>query len=641
MRFLGLIAALCFASALIAAPVRAEDPAVALIELTFVPTDLAQIVVWAERIEPDGKHTFMGTLGLTYAVASAGIGNRPGALQMNSGYRWPYGRREGVLPVWAHRRAEAPGAKQFKRVIFQNRSSEGAASRTANDQSVDDYYCLSFDRETTGREALDAVTCASVFSSDKGRFITQKDVSNGYAEPFESEPAVGEMRALSLYSLYPPRRNAQRCAAAGCFDHPDVDEFRSHATSVMPELDAISQATPAGNRTARWLASVPADWPADADYELYIEVNVEGDYNDEFSAARYPTPRQPSGRWDTWAEGYGYAYRGQPSVVYSIPFRIDRANDSDTSEPVGFGSVHGEDGKLRPMADDMITDNPEKTPGSGADRLRLTNGARASLRVTQGDPCKQPDPPKECGLACDPESDSCGELVCGDDGTCQSVCLATDPPKQVTDLRVSEYPTRVRSHMWARLSFRVPASERPITAYEVRVRPKGGSWEQAYTNDEEEELLPVALDVCADPEDPMRNRCPSLEPGYKIDEIDITGLQQSTDYEFSVAARDGSCNMLGPVAYASFRTPAREFTTVSPCFVATAAYGSPLAAEIGVLRQVRDRYLASHGLGRALIDVYYSFGPSLADVIGAHEWLRGVARTLLSPIVALSRWWLS
>lgn len=99
--------------------------------------------------------------------------------------------------------------------------------------------------------------------------------------------------------------------------------------------------------------------------------------------------------------------------------------------------------------------------------------------------------------------------------------------------------------------------------------------------------------------------------------------------------------MLGPVAYAAFRTPAREFTTVSPCFVATAAYGSPLAAEIGVLRQVRDRYLASHALGRALIDAYYAVGPSMAGQIRAHAWLREAARALLSPVVSLSRWWLS
>ena len=70
---------------------------------------------------------------------------------MNSGFHWPYGRREGVLPYWAHRRAAAPGASTFRRVIFQNRLSEGYASRTSNDQSRDEYFCLSFNTASTAR----------------------------------------------------------------------------------------------------------------------------------------------------------------------------------------------------------------------------------------------------------------------------------------------------------------------------------------------------------------------------------------------------------------------------------------------------------------------------------------------------------
>ena len=95
-----------------------------ILDLEIVPTARSQIAVWVER--DDG--TFLDTLALTQATATRGIGNRPGAMQMNSGFRWPYGRREGVLPVWAHRRAAAPGAALFPRVIFQDRSSEGFAS---------------------------------------------------------------------------------------------------------------------------------------------------------------------------------------------------------------------------------------------------------------------------------------------------------------------------------------------------------------------------------------------------------------------------------------------------------------------------------------------------------------------------------
>ena len=74
-----------------------------VIELRFTPTRFAQIAVWLESA--DGER--FATVRLTEAVARRGIGNRPGASQMNSGFHWPYGRREGVLPVWASRRVSA------------------------------------------------------------------------------------------------------------------------------------------------------------------------------------------------------------------------------------------------------------------------------------------------------------------------------------------------------------------------------------------------------------------------------------------------------------------------------------------------------------------------------------------------------
>ena len=77
---------------------------------------------------------------------------------------------------------------------------------------------------------------------------------------------------------------------------------------------------------------------------------------------------------------------------------------------------------------------------------------------------------------------------------------------------------------------------------------------------------------------------------------------------------------------------------MSPCFVATAAYGSPLAAEVSVLRRARDRYLMTNEVGRALVSAYYAAGPVLADSIREHEGLRAVARRVISPAVEFARW---
>jgi glucose/arabinose dehydrogenase len=71
------------------------------------------------------------------------------------------------------------------------------------------------------------------------------------------------------------------------------------------------------------------------------------------------------------------------------------------------------------------------------------------------------------------------------------------------------------------------------------------------------------------------------------------------------------------------------------CFIATAAHGSPLAPDVQILRQFRDRYLVTNGAGRLAVTAYYRLSPPLARWIAAHDVSRTVARRLLGPIV----WW--
>jgi hypothetical protein len=72
------------------------------------------------------------------------------------------------------------------------------------------------------------------------------------------------------------------------------------------------------------------------------------------------------------------------------------------------------------------------------------------------------------------------------------------------------------------------------------------------------------------------------------------------------------------------------------CFIATAAYDSPLHPHVGILRDFRDTYLLPSRLGRALVNLYYKYSPSAAELITKNKALRVMVRINLLPFVALS-----
>jgi hypothetical protein len=74
--------------------------------------------------------------------------------------------------------------------------------------------------------------------------------------------------------------------------------------------------------------------------------------------------------------------------------------------------------------------------------------------------------------------------------------------------------------------------------------------------------------------------------------------------------------------------------TTSGCFVATAAYGTPTAEQIAVLREFRDGVLLESAAGSQFIDLYYRLSPPIADFISGNSFFRTVVRELLvGPLV--------
>jgi hypothetical protein len=205
-------------------------------------------------------------------------------------------------------------------------------------------------------------------------------------------------------------------------------------------------------------------------------------------------------------------------------------------------------------------------------------------------------------------------------------CSGNTAPSAVEQLEVAHHRDRRRAHQWAHLSFGAASDDAGIYRYDVRISRTPITDDASFmagmpatqANDEAAELL-----------------VPTHAAAGETIELDFGGLLAETHYYVAVRALDW-CAGVGPIRMVEIDTPKREFATVTPCFVATAAWGSPLADEIGALRRLRDRQLLTHAAGRALVAAYAAVGPELADLIRPHPALRALARAALRPLVDLA-----
>jgi len=80
-------------------------------------------------------------------------------------------------------------------------------------------------------------------------------------------------------------------------------------------------------------------------------------------------------------------------------------------------------------------------------------------------------------------------------------------------------------------------------------------------------------------------------------------------------------------------------TPAGQCFIATAAFGSPMARQVQCLRAFRDRILLPTGMGRAFVKWYYQWSPDAAGWLRAHALARQLTRVALWIPIAFA--WLS
>jgi len=115
----------------------------------------------------------------------------------------------------------------------------------------------------------------------------------------------------------------------------------------------------------------------------------------------------------------------------------------------------------------------------------------------------------------------------------------------------------------------------------------------------------------------------------------LTGLSSNTEYDFKAQLKSNDTEI-------EVEGTTLQFTTDTPstpppsggCFIATAAYGTPTAEQIDVLREFRDSVLLESTAGSQFVALYYQLSPPVADFISGSSFLRTLVRELMvDPIV--------
>ena len=367
---------LAFLAMVVAARGAWADGDCRAVTVDFEPSDKLQIVAWIET----AGGTYVDTAFITQSTGSFGIGNRPGVMDTRSGPGWDYGPRLDVFPVWAHRHGLT-----FPQVIFQGGDGDPGSDATDTDRNMNRPFSQSSSESHFCRPILptepmwDAGSCATQVFSDKGKLSATRT------------------------SLYPPRSDVQKTVA----DSADVDQF-----AQLDAFDAVSRATPAGGAPFSFAWPMPATL-ANGDYQLLVEVSRESDFNATYTESTYPPLDMPY-------SDYGLPYRGQPSVVYEVPFTVGATTSTaSTATYAGYSDL---DGNLHPPDATITTD----TPGSGASRLELVadGSGMYRLRVTaapESDTVAPAAPAQLAPVHVTPAAADFTFVAPGDDGTTGTV----------------------------------------------------------------------------------------------------------------------------------------------------------------------------------------------------------------------------
>ncbi|RXT04527.1 CFI-box-CTERM domain-containing protein [Ammoniphilus sp. CFH 90114] len=193
------------------------------------------------------------------------------------------------------------------------------------------------------------------------------------------------------------------------------------------------------------------------------------------------------------------------------------------------------------------------------------------------------------------------------------------------------------------------ASELPGTAI-VEVTAADGSVRNTYTvnftveQSTEPILIGITVDMLKYPLAKGETHQTVVHANYSDGSTkDITGeaTYQSSNEDWATVDSNGLVTATGwghpkiTVSYGGFEKHVEVTMVQDECFIATAAFGSKFMPAVTLLRAFRDEFLLTNPAGQAFVKTYYTYSPPIAQFIAESEFLKGLVRVLLSPIVAV------
>lgn len=197
-----------------------------------------------------------------------------------------------------------------------------------------------------------------------------------------------------------------------------------------------------------------------------------------------------------------------------------------------------------------------------------------------------------------------------------------------------------------------PRDTPPADVTDFTALPQGSQIALGWTNPNDGDFAGTMIRYRTDGLYPVNHHdgtllCNRANRPASADAYNLNNVSRGTTYYFSAFTYDAAGNF-SHTAHVS-ATPTANPPPNPPvpgsdtgggggggCFIATAAFGSPMESHVRILSDFRDRYLIPNALGKKIVRFYYRTSPPVAAYLKDHDTTRRMVRYTLVPVTALA-----